>query len=128
MSASQTSLDFDRYFGGTPAQPSMPAENYLPPRSRSTDAPSSHRAEAEMNRSGKMRGQRMIALTLVEKHPGSTAEELSRYHTLDPTEQFKTKIWLRKRLPELRELKLARTTQTGNEDFRWWPNGTGLNR
>jgi hypothetical protein len=70
-----------------------------------------------------MRGQRMIALMLLEKHPGSTAEQLAQFHApLDSEERFKAKIWLRKRLPELREMKLARTTQTGSEDLRWWPN------
>lgn len=121
MSASQLSLD--RFFGGTPAQQPMPAENYLPQRSRSTDPQSSHRAEAEMKRTGAMKGQRMIALELVEKHPGHTAAELAKFHSDDPAEQFKTTIWLRKRLPELRTLGLARTTEIGNGDQRWWPKG-----
>lgn len=119
-----TETQFSFLFTG-PAVPmqKLSPEDRLPPRSRTKDPASSKRAEAEVKRNGVMRGQRMIALSLVEMYPGSTAEELSRYHALDEVEQFKTKIWLRKRLPELREMKLVRTTQTGNEDLKWWPEG-----
>jgi len=120
-----TQFSFDHLFSGTPSAPPLTAEECLPPRSRNTDVASSHRAEAAAKRSGVMRGQRMIALSLVEKYPGKTAAELAQFHApLDAAEQFKTMIWLRKRLPELREMKLVRTTQIGSGDLMWWPKKT----
>lgn len=117
-----TQFNFDHLFGGEPIQPRMSAESYLPPRSRTTDAPSSHRAERELKASGAMKGQRQIALALVTENPGKTAAQLAEIHSpYDEVLRFKTMIWLRKRLPELREMKLAYTSQTGSEDLRWWP-------
>lgn len=112
---SATQISFDYLFTGPPAQRPLSREECLPPRSRTADPVSSKRAEAQVNRTGVMRGQRMIALSLVEANPGSTSKELANLGTLD-------RYQLARRLSELRTMKLVRTTQTGNEDLRWWSN------
>ena len=91
------------------------ALTYEAPRSRRKDPPSSHRAENEIRGSGAMRGQRLICLTLVEQYPGRTSKELAELGTLD-------RYQLARRLPELHEMHLVRTTQEGNADIRWWPH------
>jgi len=120
MSASQQS--FKEFFGGTPAQPPLAREDYLPPRSRRDDPQSSHRAEADCKRSGTMRGQRLISLQLVTENPGKTAAQLAQIHSpFDEVLRFKTMIWLRKRLPELYAMKEVHPKQIGKSDQTWWP-------
>lgn len=103
-------LNFDRFFTGTPAQPPMAAEEYLPPRSRTKDPSSSKRAESDAKRTGVMRGQRVLAMELIEKYPGRTSKQLESLGTLD-------RYQLARRLPELLKLKLVRTTQIRKRRF-----------
>lgn len=113
MSATQQSFDY--LFAGAPLSPPLKAEEYLPLRSRTSDPLSSKKAEEDCKRSGVMRGQRVLAMELVEKFPGRTSKQLADLGTLD-------RYQLAKRLPELRELKLVRTTHEGSSELRWWPN------
>lgn len=110
----QPSLEFDRYFGGEPITPPMPAENYLPPRTRTGDPASSHRAEAGAKRSGQMRGGRVIAMGLVDRYPGRSSKQLAELGKVD-------RHMLGRRLPELLKMQLVRTTQIGSDDLLWWP-------
>lgn len=64
-----------------------------PPRTRSFDPLSSHRAEAEVKHSGAMAGGRAIAKQLVDRYPGRTAKQLERLGALN-------QITLCRRLPE----------------------------
>jgi hypothetical protein len=116
------STQFNFLFGGTPAQPPLAREDYLPPRSRTEDPLSSKRAERELKASGVMRGQRAIALQLVTDHPGRTAAQLAEIHSpYDEVLRFKTMIFLRKRLPELFTMKEVHPKQIGHSDQTWWP-------
>src|SRR5262245_25534189 len=116
MSASQ----FILLFAGGPTAIQLTPEDLLPPNFRKTDPKSSERAVKDA--APTIRGQRAIAFRLVRENPGRTAAELAAIHAQNETERFKTMIWLRKRLPELRELKLAHTTHDGSADQVWWPN------
>jgi len=113
MSANPSQFSF--LFSGTPQGRPLSAEDRLPPRSRSADPESSKRAAADVERTGVMRGQRVLAQQLVESYPGSTSKELAAAGILD-------RYQLARRLPELVKLGLVRTRQTGNEDLRWFPN------
>lgn len=113
----QPSLAFDSFFGGESQGVPLSPEQCLPPRSRTNDPASSKRAEESAKRSGTMRGGRVLAMELVEKYPGRTSKQLAELGTLD-------RHMLAKRLPELRAMGLARTTQIGNGDLQWWPNET----
>ena len=114
MSANQQSLMFDHFFGGEPIGRPLSREECLPPRSRTKDPLSSKRAEADAKHSGVMRGQRVIALSMVEANPGETSKRLGEIGPLD-------RYQLARRLPELLKMKLVRTTQNGSEDLRWFP-------
>ena len=61
-----------------------------------------------------MRGGRVIAMELVEKYPGRSSKQLAELGKVD-------RYMLAKRLPELREMNLVRTTHEGKDDMRWWP-------
>jgi predicted transcriptional regulator len=87
--------------------------NFDLPRSRRSDPQSSRRAEDQMRRSGALKGQRLIALELVKANPGLSSKELATKGTLD-------RYQIARRLPELASMGLLRTTQTGDEDLRWW--------
>jgi len=114
MSANESQLSFDRFFTGAPSSPPLSADECLPPRSRTADPASSKRAAADVERTGVMRGQRVLAQQLVESYPGSTSKELAAAGILD-------RYQLARRLPELVKLGLVRTTQAGNEDLKWFP-------
>ena len=102
---------FDRVFDGPPESP---VHYDLEAASRKTDPPSRFRAAREIEKSGVLRGQRLIALNLVKQYPGKTSKELSQLGTLD-------RYQLARRLPELALEKLIKRTEHQAEDCRWWP-------
>lgn len=57
--------------------------NFSVPRSRTTDPPSSGRAVEALDRSGTLRGQRKIALSLVCKFPGRSSKQLAALGQVD---------------------------------------------
>jgi hypothetical protein len=81
--------------------------------SRQTDPASSKRAAREIERSGALKGQRLIALNLVEQYPGKTSKELSQLGTLD-------RYQLARRLADLLKEHRVRRVETQAEDCRWW--------
>jgi hypothetical protein len=91
----------------------QPSFNFEQPRSRRSDPPSSKRAADQLQRSGVLKGQRLIALELVKQFPGRSSKELARLGTLD-------RYQLARRLPELVSLGHVRVTQTGVDDQKWW--------
>jgi len=121
MSTEQSQLSFERLFGGVPAQPPLPAENYLPPRSRTVDPVSSKRAEAEAKRTGVMRGQRVIVQGLIERYPGRTSKQLA-----DAPESGLDRYQIARRCRELVSMGLVRRPEdeadyVKGQELRWWP-------
>lgn len=127
MRTGQPSLAFDSFFGGEPIQPVMPAAEYLPSRSRREDPLSSKKAEAECKRTGVMRGQRVICMSLIETYPGRTSNELSelgRASGMSTLDRYQ----IARRLRELVKLKLVRKPEdepdyVEGQELRWWPFG-----
>jgi len=101
---------FDSIFAGQPV--AIPRQQ-LEAASRKTDPESSRRAAREIERSGVLKGQRLLCLELVQKYPGRSSKELSTLGSLD-------RYQLARRLPELVKLNHLRVTQDGVEDQRWW--------
>lgn len=87
--------------------------NFGVPRSRRDDPLSSKRAAEQMDRSGTLRGQRLITLDLVKQFPGRTSKELARLGTLD-------RYQLARRLPELLIMRFVKRVEFGTEDCRWY--------
>jgi len=94
--------------------PEPPAYHDLEAGARKNDPLSSKRAAREIQRSGALKGQRLIALNLVKEYPGRSSKELAQLGTLD-------RYQLARRLPELALEKLITRTEQGSEDCRWWP-------
>jgi len=103
-------LTLDRLFAGQPV--AIPRQE-LEAASRKHDPLSSKRAAREIQRSGALKGQRLIALRLVEQYPGRSSKELAQLGSLD-------RYQLARRLPELAKMNHLRVTQEGSEDQRWW--------
>ena len=108
--STQYQLNLLSLFAGQPV--AIPRQE-LEAASRKTDPESSRRAAREIERSGVLKGQRLIALRLVEQYPGRTSKELSQLGTLD-------RYQLARRLPEMVKENHLRVTQEGSEDQRWW--------
>jgi hypothetical protein len=102
---------FDQVFSG---KPEPPIRLDLEAASRKSDPLSSKRAAREIEKSGVLRGQRLIALNLVKQYPGRSSKELADLGTLD-------RYQLARRLPELALEKLIKRTEHQAEDCRWWP-------
>jgi len=101
---------FDSIFAGQPV--AIPRQE-LEAASRKHDPESSKRAAREIESSGALKGQRLIALRLVEQYPGRSSKELAQLGTLD-------RYQLARRLPEMVKENHLRVTQEGSEDQRWW--------
>jgi|ERR1044071_2586731 hypothetical protein len=117
MSASQ--ISFDYLFREGPLSPPLQAEEYLPPRSRRDDPLSSHRAEAEIKRSGAMKGQQTICLELARQHPGKTSKQLAEFTTLD-------RYQIARRMRELvkmgrLQVPESRPDYIRGQELQWWP-------
>ena len=76
-------LNFDYLLSGPPPAPPLSPEEYLAPRTRTDDPPSSKRAEAELKHSGRIRGQWKLCLDLIAQYPGRSTKELAELGTLD---------------------------------------------
>ena len=81
---------------------------------RRTDPPSSKKAIEEHEKSGRRETHLIMSLKYVCARPGHTTRELGG------GDDWLMNV-LRRRLPELEEANLVRSTQTGNEDKRWYP-------
>jgi len=108
--STQYQLTLDRLFAGQPV--AIPRQE-LAAASRKTDPESSKRVAREIEKSGVLKGQRLIALELVKQYPGRTSKELSQLGTLD-------RYQLARRLADLLKEKLVRRVETQAEDCRWW--------
>lgn len=84
-----------------------------PPRSRTLDPLSSHKAEEKMKRSGRMVAQCQIVLDLVKRYPGATSKELSILGAMD-------RHMIARRLPDLRDRDLVYRIEYEVGDCRWW--------
>jgi len=93
----------------------LPDDHPDRPRSRNTDPPGSHRAEAEMTASGAMGRQAAQVLSLITRFSGCTSKELGALGTLD-------RYQIARRCPELRAKQLIYHVENGKEDVRWYPN------
>ena len=79
----------------------MTYPNIQTPIARATDPAPSHEAAEYMNATGKRKKQQQLALDLVRRHPGLTADELAMYGgRLD-------RYMLNRRLPELETAELV---------------------
>lgn len=103
MSTERAQMNMLMIFEGPPEPPQY---HELEAASRKTDPLSSKRAAKEIERTGTLKGQRLIALELVKQFPGRSSKELSKLGTLD-------RYQLARRLPELEVMKHVRVTQTG---------------
>jgi DNA-binding MarR family transcriptional regulator len=83
------------------------------PRSRRSDPSSSQRAEEKMRASGALKGQQLIALSMVRANPGRTSKELGSIGPLD-------RYQVARRLPELEAMNLVYRVESDVEDCRWW--------
>lgn len=121
MSASQQSL-----FGGSPAQPVMAREEYLPPRSRRDDPLSSKKAEAEVKRNGTQKAQHATCLELIKQRPGSTSKELAALATFLYGKQALDRYQIARRLREMVMLRMVRRPEdepdyVKGQELKWWP-------
>ena len=96
----------------------MTYPNIQTPIARATDPATSHEAAEYMNATGKRKKQQQLALDLVRRHPGLTADELATYGQLD-------RYMLNRRLPELVMAQLVERGQarpsriTGRNASTW---------
>jgi hypothetical protein len=89
------------------------------PRARATDPETSHQAAEEVRRSGRLTKQQGAVLDAVQKYPGSTAVELSRWAGLD-------RHAVSRRLPEIQPVHVRRgapreCTINGRPQSTWYP-------
>ena len=94
------------------------------PRARRDDPVSSHRAAAQVERTGSADAQRVLALNAVKTWPGRTSHELAHQMRMD-------RYAMARRLPELKRDNLARREDptpetrpcaiTSKRVCRWWP-------
>lgn len=91
-----------------------------PPRTRTGDPSTSHRAEARSR--PKMGKQREAARFLVELHPGATVSRLATYPhpNLNP-ERYLRQAQLWRRLPELAAEGYVHAVTTSARERSWWP-------
>ena len=61
----------------------MTYPNIQTPIARATDPATSHEAAEHMNATGKRKRQQLVALDMVRRHPGLTADELAEFGPLD---------------------------------------------